>query len=588
MNRFVSSLLGAFTGTWIAFFIIGLFIFFSGIAIVSSLASSAVTVSSISDNAILHIDLSGEITDRPYNKSLRDLVNSDDKTSSLFEILEALKIAETDNNIKGVYISCNGANMGPATATTLRKAFADFKKKSGKWIYAYGNSISQADYYAASVADQIFLNPVGSLDLHGLTSSTLFYKGLMDKLGVEMQIVRVGTYKSAVEPYMLTKMSDANRLQTQAFISNIWKNISTEIAETRKIKQSDVQTYSDSIGAFQPAELAVSKKFVNGLCYEHQMESKLRKLVGISETDDLNFVSPSQVAGTKIDEVSGQHIAIIYAEGEINVDGNDSSINSSDLVPQIIALANDEDVKGLVLRVNSPGGSAFASEQIWEALNFFKSKNKPFAVSMGDYAASGGYYISAGADRIFAEKTTITGSIGIFGMIPNVKKLANEKLGVTADYVSTSPNCNLSAFEPLTPTQRNAIQSNVNRGYELFISRCANGRHKTTSEVKSIAEGRVWDGETAMSIGLVDQIGGLDEAVMWVANKAKLGSNYQTKAYPEFKPDFINLLYATIQQNVSLSNAQSVDAQLLKQLATVRELLNKDRIQCRMEDIYLY
>lgn len=428
MNKFVSSLLGAFTGTWIAFFVIGIFIFFSGIAMISSLASSTISpIATIGDNAILRIDLSGSITDKPYNKSLQELVNNDGNASNLYEILGAIDHASTDSNIKGIYINCDGAGMGVASATAIRNALISFKKKSGKWIYAYGNDIAQGDYYAASVADKIFLNPAGALDIHGLTSSILFYKGLLDKIGVEMQIIRVGTYKSAVEPFMLTQMSEANKQQTSAFIGSIWKNITSDIASSRKLNADDVQAYSDSIGAFQDAKIAVSKKFVDELCYEHQVESKLRKLVGITETDDLNFVSPSDVMNSVItDNSSGEHIAIVYAEGEINVDGNSSSINSKDIVPEIIKLANDKSVKGLVLRVNSPGGSAFASEQIWEALDFFKSKNKPFAVSMGDYAASGGYYISAGADRIFAEKTTITGSIGIYGMIPNVKRLAND------------------------------------------------------------------------------------------------------------------------------------------------------------------
>ena len=479
--------------------------------------------------------------------------------------------------------------MGVASATAIRNALISFKKKSGKWIYAYGNDIAQGDYYAASVADKIFLNPAGALDIHGLTSSILFYKGLLDKIGVEMQIIRVGTYKSAVEPFMLTQMSEANKQQTSAFIGNIWKNITSDIASSRKVNADDVQAYSDSIGAFQDAKIAVSKKFVDELCYEHQVESKLRKLVGITETDDLNFVSPSDVMNSVItDNSSGEHIAIVYAEGEINVDGNSSSINSKDIVPEIIKLANDKSVKGLVLRVNSPGGSAFASEQIWEALDFFKSKNKPFAVSMGDYAASGGYYISAGADRIFAEKTTITGSIGIYGMIPNVKRLANDKLGITADFVSTSPNSNLSAFEPLTPTQRNAIQRNVNRGYELFVARCAKGRHKTTDEIKAIAEGRVWDGESAKEIGLVDQFGGIEDATKWVANKAKLGRDFKVKIYPEFKPDFINLLYATIEKSATIRMQQSYNPELLRYALTVQDILNKDRIQCRMEDICLY
>ena len=268
------------------------------------------------------------------------MVNNDGNASNLYEILGAIDHASTDSNIKGIYINCDGAGMGVASATAIRNALISFKKKSGKWIYAYGNDIAQGDYYAASVADKIFLNPAGALDIHGLTSSILFYKGLLDKIGVEMQIIRVGTYKSAVEPFMLTQMSEANKQQTSAFIGSIWKNITSDIASSRKVNADDVQAYSDSIGAFQDAKIAVSKKFVDELCYEHQVESKLRKLVGITETDDLNFVSPSDVMNSVItDNSSGEHIAIVYAEGEINVDGNSSSINSKDIVPEIIKLA---------------------------------------------------------------------------------------------------------------------------------------------------------------------------------------------------------------------------------------------------------
>ena len=590
MNKFVSSLLGAFTGTWIAFFVFGIFIFFAGIAMVSSLASVAISSApSIEDNSILQIDLSGEISETSSNKSLKELINSKgEKEKSLRQILNAIKIATTNNKIKGIYIKCDGASVGVATASAIRNALADFKEKSGKWVYAYGDEITQSDYYIASVADKIYLNPVGDLDLHGLTSQTMFYKGLFDKLGVEMQIIRVGTYKSAVEPYFLTEMSEASRFQTQEFLNNVWKNICDDISASRKVNTSVIQNYADSIGLFLEPEKAVNAKLLDELCYERQFESKLRKLVDISEDDELNFVSPSQVAESETTTTSDSngHIAVIYAEGEISDSGK--GINSSELVPQIVKLANDKDVKGLVLRVNSPGGSAFASEQIWDALNFFKSKKKPFAVSMGDYAASGGYYISSGADKIFADKSTITGSIGIFGVVPNFKKLANDKLGLTTDFVSTAANSNMTIFEPLTPVQREAVQRSVNRGYELFVSRCATGRKKTTEQIKAIAEGRVWDGVSAKKIGLVDELGGIDDAIKWVAAKANLKSNCEARVYPEFKPDFINLLYNTMQNSASLSLQNSNNYELAKFIDSVQQILQRDRIQCRMPEIYIY
>ncbi len=590
MNKFVSSLLGAFTGTWLAFFVFGIFIFFAGIAMVSSLASVAISSEpSVEDKSILQIDLTGEISETSSNKSLKELINSKgEKEESLRQILNAIETASTNDKIKGIYIKCDGAGVGVASASAIRNALIDFKKKSGKWVYAYGDEISQNDYYIASVADKIYLNPVGCLDIHGLTSQTMFYKGLLDKLGVEMQIVRVGTYKSAVEPYFLTEMSEASRYQTQEFLNNVWKNICDDISASRKVKASVIQNYADSIGAYLEAEKAVNAKLLDELCYERQFESKLRKLVGISESDELNFVSPSQVAGLETlgTPDSNGHIAVIYAEGEINDSG--SGINSSELVPQIVKLANDKDVKGLVLRVNSPGGSAFASEQIWEALNFFKSQKKPFAVSMGDYAASGGYYISSGADKIFADKSTITGSIGIFGVVPNLKKLANDKFGVTTDFVSTAANSNMTIFEPLTPAQREVVQRSVNRGYELFVSRCATGRKKTTDQIKAIAEGRVWDGVSAKKIGLIDEFGGINDAIKWVAAKANLKPDCEARVYPEFKPDFINLLYNTLQNSASVSLQNSSNYELVKYVNSVQQILQRDRIQCRMPEIYIY
>ncbi len=591
MNKFVSSLLGAFTGTWIAFFIFGIFIFFAGIAMVSSLASVTMTSEpAIEDNSILRIELSGNISETPRNIDFKELVQSKgDNGENLCQIVKAIEIAAGNNKIKGIYVKCDGASMGVATASAIRQALTEFKKKSGKWVYAYGDEIAQGDYYVASVANKIYMNPVGGLDIHGLTSETMFYKGLLDKLGVEMQIIRVGTYKSAVEPYFLTGMSNASRYQTQEFLNNIWGNISDDISASRNIKSDVIQNFADSLLAFREAECAVKAKLLDELCYEHQFESKLRKLVGISEDDDLNFVTPSQVAGSEtLDSSSNGHIAVVYAEGEINVEGKKGNINSSELVPQIIKLANDKDVKGLVLRVNSPGGSAFASEQIWEALEFFKSKKKPFAVSMGDYAASGGYYISSGAQRIFADKSTITGSIGIFGVIPNLKKLSNDKLGLTTDFVSTAANSNMSMFEPLTPKQRDAIQGNVNRGYELFVSRCASGRNKTKDQIKAIAKGRVWDGVSAKKIGLVDEFGGLNEAIKWVAQKANLKSDYEARVYPEFKPDFVNLLFNSLQNSASVTLSNSCDYELMKYVNSVKQILHQDRIQCRMPEIYIY
>lgn len=585
MNKFVSSLLGAFAGTWIAFFVFGFLIFFFGIAVLSSVSFSSV-VAEINDNSILTINLTGTINDRPSNKTIQELIeDNQDPNENLHEILLAIKNAETNDKIKGICLNCGNVSTGFATASAIRNALSDFKKKSGKRIYAYGHSFSQKDYYIATVADSVFMNPVGQLDIHGLTSTTMFYKGALDKLGIDMQILRVGSFKSAVEPFTRTSMSEESKLQTQTFIDNIWESVCSDIAKARKVEVATVKEFADSLYAFDKAEVAVSKKLVDGTCYQHQFEDKLRRLSGLENGDELNLVSAYTAASQYQDASYSDKIAVLYAEGEIYVTGDNKSINSADIVPQIIGLADDESVKGLVLRVNSPGGSAYASEQIWEALEYFKSKKKPFAVSMGDNAASGGYYIACGADRIFAEPSTITGSIGIFGMIPSVKNLMNDKLGITTDFVTTTPNANLSVFEPLTPSQINAVQESVDNGYELFTSRCAKGRKMPVDSIRKIAEGRVWDGTNALAIGLIDQYGGIDDAVRWVAKKASI-DDYSTEFYPEHTPDFINILYNTIE--VSVKTEYLPNKQWQEYVMKVQGILKKDRIQCRMEDIYIY
>lgn len=588
MNKFTSSLLGAFTGTWIAFFLLGLLIVFTGVAMVASMSKSVTDNAEVYDNSILRIELAGNITDKPYNKTFQEIVNGDNANGeNLQTILKAIKLSISDKRIKGIYVNCNGASMGPATAYTIKEAINEFKNKSGKWVYVYGNDLSQGDYYATSTATKIYLNPVGSLDIHGLTTSILFYKDLMDKVGIDMQIIRVGSYKSAVEPYMLSHMSDANRIQTQSFLDNIWKETKEDISRHRGIKPTDIQAYTDSIGAFRGSDYALKCKLVDGLKYEHEALEELCKLVDVEEINDLDFVTPSDVVNASDTHRAKDKIAVLYAEGEINISGDNTSINSDDLVPQILELAKDEEVRGLVLRVNSPGGSAFASEQIWEALEYFKKQNKTFAVSMGDYAASGGYYISTGADRIFAQPTTITGSIGIYGMIPCIKELASDKLGVNVDFVSTSPNSNISSFEPLTSTQRATIQNHVNQGYELFVSRCAQGRGKTVEEIKAIAEGRVWEGISALKHGLIDEFGGVYDAINWVTKEAKL-NDYEVVNYPKFRMDFINMLYSTLDDSVKLQFTNKSNSLLNNQIDKVQKLLNKDRIQCRMEEFYIY
>lgn len=580
-------MLGAFVGTWLAFLIFGIVIFVSGIVMMATMTFSSLKmpVASVSDNSVLVLNLSGSIPERSQKANFQDLLEEDYSVpDNLKDILSAISIAKYDSRISGIVVKCNGAGAGFATAKTIRDALSDFRN-SGKWIYAYGESLVQGDYYIASLADSIYMNPVGMLDLHGVVSGIPFFKNTLEKIGVEMQIIRVGTFKSAVEPYMLTEMSEANRLQTQTYISNLWNNLTDSIAVSRKIRKEVINQFADSLGIFSPANEVVKKEFVDGLCYVHEFESKVRMALGLSEDTEIPAVTVSELLTTASNTESSNKIAVVYANGAIVVSGDKNGINSSELVPEILDLAKDDEIKGLVLRVNSPGGSAYASEQIWEALEQFKKTGKPFAVSMGDYAASGGYYISCGADRIFAEPTTLTGSIGIYAMVPCMSGLLTDKLGVNFDFVKTNANTDISTVKPLTEFQKASFQKNVNAGYELFTSRCAVGRKMNINKLKSIAEGRVWDGMEAKKIGLVDEFGNVTDAVNWVATQAGIIGDYSVSDYPKTKEDFLDLLFSSMSESYYKMNMQERFGNFYPLIEQVENMLKQDELQCRMEYI---
>lgn len=587
MKKFFSTMLGAFVGTWLAFLIFGIVIFVSGIVMMATMTFSSLKmpVASVSDNSVLVLNLSGSIPERSQKANFQDLLEDTySMPDNLKDILSAISIAKYDSRINGIVVKCNGASAGFATAKTIRDALSDFRN-SGKWIYAYGESLAQGDYYIASLADSIYMNPVGMLDLHGVVSGVPFFKNTLEKIGVEMQIIRVGTFKSAVEPYMLTEMSEANRLQTQTYISNLWNNLTDSIAASRKIRKEVINQFADSLGMFSPANEVVKKGFVDGLCYVHEFESKVRMALGLSEDTEIPAVTVSELLTTASNTESSNKIAVVYANGAIVVSGDKNGINSSELVPEILDLAKDDEIKGLVLRVNSPGGSAYASEQIWEALEQFKKTGKPFAVSMGDYAASGGYYISCGADRIFAEPTTLTGSIGIYAMVPCMSGLLTDKLGVNFDFVKTNANTDISTVKPLTEFQKASFQKNVNAGYELFTSRCAVGRKMNINKLKSIAEGRVWDGMEAKKIGLVDEFGNVTDAVNWVATQAGIIGDYSVSDYPKTKEDFLDLLFSSMSESYYKMNMQERFGNFYPLIEQVENMLKQDELQCRMEYI---
>lgn len=595
MKKFILIVCGSFVGAFLAFMFFMIAAMMMSFAIMGSMGSMAGGKKSVSvsKHSILKFDLGTTISERGGNDALdmMSLLQGDGMPSSLGlnTIVSAIENAASNDKVDGIYIECNGVSAAPATLKTIRRALKEFKK-SGKWIAAYGHEgINQADYYLASTADSIFINPVGAVDLHGMASVTPYLKKLLDKVGVEMQVVRVGTFKSAVEPYMLEDMSDANRLQQEQYLGTIWKEMLDSIAADRKVQYNALNSLCDSVILTMAPNDLIKNKLVDKLVYKNEMENILRARTQVDKKDDLNFVSPDDLASSLEDIATGDHIAVVYAVGEIDGSGSlgstEEGINSEKLSKTIHELMDDDKVKGMVLRVNSPGGSAFGSEQIWKAVMDFKATGKPVAVSMGDYAASGGYYISCCADRIFAERTTITGSIGIFGVIPCPHDLIENKLGVHMASVKTNENADMGAMGfKLTDTQRAALQNMVNQGYELFTKRCADGRHVSQDSIKTIAEGRVWDAITAKKIGLVDDFGGIREAVAWVANKAKMGKDYKTQNYPALEDPFMSMLdkYMVSRYESRLQGEMGLLYDWHKQL---QRIMGRDHILCLMPEV---
>ncbi|MCM1110578.1 MAG: signal peptide peptidase SppA [Clostridium sp.] len=516
MRQFFINFMAVLAGFWISFFlaIVGFFLFVGIVASVgTSPAGSAVT--SVSKHSVLRIDLNTEISERRSASDEFSSFMADGRESMpLNTLLAAIRYAETDRDIDGIVIVPSGGGGGMAQTESLVRQLRRFRE-SGKWIYSYGDNYTQGNYWVSSVSDSIFVNPIGSVDVHGLSSTTLYFKSLLDRLGIDIQVVKVGTFKSAVEPYLLESMSEANRLQQEVFLGRMWKRIAGEIAEARDITVAELNSAADSCAYARPLGFLLDNGLVDRAMYAHEFRDFISDLTDQEDPRYVDLADYISARDIKPFENKGRSkIAVLYATGEITDDSGDGIVGA-DMVPMIFDLAEEDDICGLILRVNSGGGSAFASEQIWEALERYKEKTgNPFYVSMSDYAASGGYYISCGADSIFAEPLTLTGSIGIFGMIPCAEKLMKDKIGINAETVATNPSgAYPTLYSMMTPGQRGALQQMVNNGYELFTSRVAQGRHISQDSVKMIAEGRVWDGQTALEIGLVDRLGGLDDAI---------------------------------------------------------------------------
>ncbi len=582
MKQFFPYVLATIAGIWITAIIaiIGSIL----MAIMMMAAGMSSNEPTISSHSILHLDLNGTIEERLEGRSIMDrLYGVGEDQLSLKDIVKSIRNAKDDSKIDGIFIDCNGGVGGTASVAYIREALEDFKE-SGKWVVAYSDAYSQSDYFIATAADSLWVNPVGMIDIHGLGGSLTFFKGLLDKLDIDVQVIKVGTYKSAVEPFILTEPSEANREQIKSYITPIWDYLSENIAAARSVSRETVNSWADSIIATCDPLLFPQMKVATSLRYRHEAEEWMKEQTNRKKDEKLKLVSPSEYAATVKDKKSSTKIAVLYATGDIVDNGNDGIVGNK-MAPLILELANDKKIDALVLRVNSGGGSAFASEQIWEALEQFKATGKPFYVSMGDVAASGGYYISCGADKIYCQPVTITGSIGIFGLIPSIKGFLNDKLGITTADIMTNPNANIGIVNPMTPFQRAAMQKMIDRGYDTFTSRCAEGRHLSVDSIKAIAEGRVWDGVTAQRIGLVDELGNLDKCIEDLA-LANGYLKYELVEYPRNNKEWWEEI---------LDGGASIKQSLIKKelgaaapyYDAVKKISEMEHVQCRMPEIVI-
>lgn len=537
--------------------VVGLLLF-SIIATIISIVSIAGMVASegvattVEKNSILRIPLRGSLVERSEDGSLpfdptTILMGGETENISLEEALTALEKAAENKNVVGIYLEAGAFGGTPAMVEELHDALVKFKKESGKWIMAYGDTYSKSAYYLSSVADTIMLNPQGGVDWSGMASQLYFLKDMLEKVGVKMQVFKVGTYKSAVEPFICSEMSEANREQVTSFLTGIWNNMQKDVAESRGISQETLNAIADSQTPLAEAQQTIDNKLVDKLCYISEVKAMLKEKAGVGEDDDLHFTTLKDVAGTEtVKKKIKEEVAVYYAYGDI-VDeaGNGMSqghqITGKGMTDDLQKLREDDNVKAVVIRVNSGGGSAYASEQIWHEVMLLKEK-KPVVVSMGGMAASGGYYISCAANKIIAEPTTLTGSIGIFGMFPDPSELITQKIGVKFDGVKTNALSDFGAMgRPFNETESALLQSYIEKGYDLFTGRVADGRGMAQDSVKAIAEGRVWTGEQALSIGLVDQLGNLEDAIKVAAAEADI-EKYSIGRYPAPEPWFANIM----------------------------------------------
>ena len=585
MKDFIKSVLATMVGIFGFFIVMGVLTMMSIIGMVAS--SSA--AQNVEENSVFVLNLSGTISDQGTDNPLSLFTGDDSQSTGLNNILSAIKKAKTNDDIKGIYIEAGALMTNYATLQEIRNALADFRK-SGKWIVAYGDYYTQGAYYVASVANKVYINPKGIVDWHGIGAQTMFYKDFMAKFGVKCEVVKVGTFKSATETFTEEKMSDANRLQTQTFINGTWQNICTAVSKSRGISIDSLNSYADSYLALQSTEMLMKAKMVDGMMYGDQVKDAVKKMMKLEKDDDIAQLTLSDMLNVKDEKVEGDKIAIYYASGDIVQDpkaatmfGNNDYIASRKVCKDLEDLMNDDDVKAVVVRINSGGGDAYASEQMWHQMSELR-KVKPVVVSMGDYAASGAYYMSAPASWIVAQPNTLTGSIGIFAVIPDFSGLVTSKLGVRFDEVKTNRNSTFgnTMARPFNAEETAMLQASVNRGYSLFRQRVADGRHLTIESVEKIAQGRVWLATDALNIKLVDQLGGIDDAVKKAAELAKL-KEYYTSDYPAAASWIDNLLNSMTSSGTYLdTQLRQTLGELYQPFTVLRSIDKREAIQARI------
>lgn len=579
MKQFFKFMFASMLGTFLTLVIT---IFLLVMIIAGAVMSSTKPDTTIPQNAILRLTLDTPINERSVNNTLNDLGLGTKQATGLYETVNAINTAKTDNHIKGILLDLSAVPAGMATVEEIRNALLDFKK-SGKFIYAYSETYSQKAYYLATTANKIYLNPVGALDFRGIAGEVMFLKGLMEKLDVQVQVIRHGKFKSAVEPFILDKMSEANKEQTLTYINAIWKQMLTGISQTRGIDEDQLNKLADNLTGYTPT-LALKEKLVDQLIYKDQLLKEIRKKLNLGENKDINSINLGKYATSIENRNEGfnkDKIAIIFAQGDIvSGEGDETAIGSEGTSKAIRKARLDKSIKAIVLRVNSPGGSALASDVIWREVTLAK-KEKPVVVSMGDLAASGGYYISCAASKIIANPNTITGSIGVFGLIPNFQKALQNKLGITFDKVSTNKHADfISVYRPMTGEETNIMQQDIERIYNTFIGRVAEGRKLAVSTVDEMGQGRVWSGTDAKRLKLIDDFGGLNKAVEEAAKMAKI-SKYSIRTLPKIKDPFVKLM-EQLSGDYQDTRLQAELGSYFTYFTFLRKMANADKFQARM------